>query len=119
VQIAIAFIVAIVGFAQFSFQNSPNTLKLSLSVAGGLAFISMCCGFLVIGKAYKRGDGREHPEDIPWSTTTIRWPINIQALTGVLSLVCFATALLLFKWGGVPTQMTMTLPDGRTTAVTN
>jgi hypothetical protein len=119
VQIAIAFIVATVGFAQFSFRSSPSLVRYALLLAGFTAFVSMCFGFIVISRAYKRGDGREASNQVPWSTSSIKSPINLQAITGLLSLVFFLSALLLFNWAASPKQMTIILPDGTTRVVIN
>ena len=119
VQIAIAFIVASVGFAQFSFRTAPGYVRALLFVSGSLAFLSMCSGFLVISRAYKRGDGREQQASPAWSTESIRNPINLQALSGLLSISSFVLALLLFNWGGSAKQVTITLPDKTTKTTIN
>ncbi|MFZ0060826.1 MAG: hypothetical protein WAL47_02240 [Pyrinomonadaceae bacterium] len=119
VQIAIAFIVASVGFAQFSFRSGPDYVRYLLLASGGMAFISLCFGFLVISRAYKRGDGRIDLGKDPWSTENVRNQINGQAITGLICLLLFVTAMSLFNWGASPKQMTITLPDKTTKTIVN
>jgi hypothetical protein len=115
VQIAIALIVAIVGFIQFSYRNVAGWLLLWLALAAFLAFVSMCAGFIVISRAYKKGDGRITSTDAPWSTTFLRIPINVQAIAGVIALITFASALAIFNTNvGRPKQFVITMPDGST-----
>lgn len=119
VQIAIAFIVASVGFAQFSVRVAPPYVRYILFGSGLLAFISMCFGFVVIASAYKRGDGRKKKSEPPWSTESIKTPINFQAMTGVFALLLFVAALISFNWGARPRQMTIRLPDKTTETIVN
>jgi len=122
VQIAIALVIAIVGFVQFSYHSVSLLLLDWLGVAAGLSFLSMVAGFIVISKAYKRGDGRAVKpngqlvaQSSPWSTETLSRPINFQAGFGVVALLIFAGALAYFNVrGGNPDRFVITLPDGTT-----
>src|SRR5262249_11919697 len=62
VQIAIAFVVATIGFFQFSYQTASWPVFLILGGAALLALGSMWSGFNVISTAYKRGEGRKAPD---------------------------------------------------------
>src|SRR3954447_12437159 len=82
VQVAIALVIAIVGFIQFSYRSVSLPLLGWLGIAAGLAFLSMVAGFIVISKAYKRGDGRvvKHEGQVvaaqnsSWSTENLSRP---------------------------------------------
>jgi hypothetical protein len=120
VQIAIALVVAILGFIQFSYRNVTGSLLVMLAIAAILAFVSMCAGFIVISKVYKKGDGRIPSPDVPWSTYDVKNPINVQAITGVVALAVFASALVVFNAGAArPRQLNITMPDGSTTVRSN
>ena len=116
VQIAIALVIAIVGFVQFSYHSLSQISLYSLGAAASLAFLSMLAGFLVISKAYKHGDGREGKRPL-WSTENLSTPINLQAWFGVLALIAFAATLANFNVGNNnPNRVVLTLPDGVTKA---
>ena len=115
VQIAIALVVAILGFVQFSYRNVNGWLLLALAASAVLAFISTCAGFVVISKAYKQGDGRGTTKTDPWGTEPLRRAINTQALAGLGALFVFAVTLAVFNAGLViPRRFSVTLPDGST-----
>ena len=115
VQIAIALVVAILGFVQFSYRNVGVGILIALAGAAFLAFVSMCAGFVVISKAYKRGDGRVATPASPWGTESLRSAINTQAIAGLLALFAFAVALVVFNAGiSAPRWFRVTLPDGST-----
>src|SRR5215212_4420030 len=115
VSIAVALLGATVGFIQFSYRNVAGLLLSALLFAALLAFISMAGGFIVISRAYKRGDGRVSTVGIPWSTESLRRPLNFQAGAGVVALLIFVSSLAIFTSNiGVPKQLIITLPDGTT-----
>lgn len=100
VQIAIAVIVAIGGFVQFGIKSGLEVLSapvLILALAAILVFLSMCFGMTAIGKAFQRGEGRIDPEKPPWSTEALKFQLNWQAVLGVLGLVAFASAIILWN----------------------
>ena len=114
VQIAVAVFVAIGGFIQFAFKNGWQSCSIvCLVISGILTFVSLCSGFIVISKSYKRGDGRIEPNQIAWSTEYLKDSINVQAMTGVLAILAFAVAIALSNpvVSVSPQTMTITLPD--------
>ena len=76
----------------------------------------MCSGFFVIGRAYKRGDGRLDKGKEPWSTEPLRSLLHWQSGLGVLALICFACSVS--SWGqGTSSEedsgsVTISIPGG-------
>jgi hypothetical protein len=109
IKIAIAVFVAIGGFIQFAYKNSPGSLPLMcLYAAGALTFFSMVSGFVVISRAYKRGDGRIKPKELPWYTKDLSGPINVQAWLGVLAMLAFAIAIIGYNTEQLRSPKTLT-----------
>ena len=120
IQIAVALFVVIGGFIQFAFKNDWQSSSIIFLVISGIfIFVSLCSGFVVISKSYKRGDGRLEPNRIAWSTEYLQTPINVQAMTGVLAIIAFAIAIALSNLvvSVSPHEMTITLPDKASKAI--
>lgn len=96
VQIAIAVIVAIGGFITYAIDHHWNGWSIGFLVLAALfSLASMISGFTFVSCIYKRGEGRDNPNGIPWSTEALKGFINFQAYFGIVSLLSFATAIFL------------------------
>lgn len=101
-QIAIAVLVALGGFLQYALssgleRDAPPVVLLYL--AGGLTFVSMCLGFVALGRTYRRGEGRDAPKEPAWSTLPVRKLLGFQAILGVLGLALFVASTVSWKTG--------------------
>lgn len=117
-QIAIAVFIAMGGFMQFGVKSGLDWDSLPIilfAIAAGFSFLSMCAGFIAIGRAFKRGEGREDKDaPNPWSTEKLKSLLGSQSLLGVGALIAFAAAIVFWNVSdSEPTKsLTITLPQG-------
>jgi len=98
--LAIAIFVAIGGFIQYGITHGlhwGSTPIIILGVAGSFAFLSMLFGLNVVGRAFKRGEGREAKDQTAWSTEWLRPFLQWQSYMGLATLIAFTAAMIAWK----------------------
>jgi hypothetical protein len=103
--IAIAVFVALGGFIQYGLSHDLHWWSASIIFLGAgeiLAVLSMVFGFNAIGKAFKRGEGREAIGQIAWSTEPLRSFLQWQSYLGLGTLVAFGFAIIFWQPSSTP-----------------
>jgi hypothetical protein len=100
IAIATAVLVAVGTFVQFARNGGVPWDSLVMYCFGAAAlavFASMAFGFVAISGIYQRADGRKEASKSAWSTEAVKGPLNVQGLTGIMSLILMVAGIVI--WG--------------------
>jgi hypothetical protein len=113
VQIALAGLAAFVTFTQISSRPELKSLRFFLFAITAIFFMaSIYCGSLAGSRIWQRGEGRLEPSGEPWSTSSIKVFLNLQAMTGAAAIVLLA-CLVIFGHEPSPLRgFRVSLPEG-------
>jgi hypothetical protein len=96
-QVGVAGLVALGVFTQYALTNNWGVFpKLYLALAGVATLVSLWHWMRVISTAYRRGEGREASNDVPWCTLALKKNLGLQGIAGLVAV--FSHHLRILSW---------------------
>lgn len=105
VTIGVAVFVALGGFVQFAKKEGlawADTPIILFALSALLVLLSMILGLVAMSKTWKRGEGSANTDETAWWTPSIKNQLNGQAWAGIVGLVFFGAAIVL--WDNAPSN---------------